>query len=459
MPIYAADYGATPSANAATNKTAIDTAVTNAKNSNEKAVVLPGGKLNCAPLGVINSNAITLQGQGMLGGTELCFNNQTGNSITFSQFGHMGIKDVYITSSVRKTDGSAIRITGGAFAPRIERVRIDYHWDGVKIDHSAEAIIKELRMRYMLGTVGVDIKGIGSTQAVYGVFSENINADNPYPVDGNGPRKTWAASTAFSAGDIIYSNGNVYQCSVSGTSGSVAPSTIPGTGATDAFSATITDGTVQWKFVCNTLIWFRQDSYAFSVAIDNAALIGGYTGVITRDSMQETNSRPCWFNSFNLQIDHSYGNCLSLNRGEGFFADQGWFGSSLTGSGFYVSPYYAGEIMVSKTRVLGHHKHGFHFETGACAATVTECISSLNSQAGAGLYHGLYAEGSCRDLIISRNTFGRAAIGYGMQGCGVKIDTGADRFIVDGNNLTGNHNYGYSGPSASSTRIITNNLT
>lgn len=50
----------------------------------------------------------------------------------------------------------------------------------------------------------------------------------------------WAASTVYAVGAKVYANGNVYECTVAGTSGSTAPS---GTGSV------IVDGTVTWKFL------------------------------------------------------------------------------------------------------------------------------------------------------------------------------------------------------------------
>jgi hypothetical protein len=52
--------------------------------------------------------------------------------------------------------------------------------------------------------------------------------------------QAWAASTAYVVGQTVNANGNVYQCTTAGTSGTTAPS---GTGSS------ITDGTVTWAYV------------------------------------------------------------------------------------------------------------------------------------------------------------------------------------------------------------------
>ena len=58
------------------------------------------------------------------------------------------------------------------------------------------------------------------------------------------PPPTWAASTAYTAGQTIVppgGNGHIYQCTVAGTSGATAPSIWPTNGGT------VTDGGVTWE--------------------------------------------------------------------------------------------------------------------------------------------------------------------------------------------------------------------
>jgi hypothetical protein len=52
----------------------------------------------------------------------------------------------------------------------------------------------------------------------------------------------WAQKTAYSVGDQVQSNGRLYECTVAGTSGILAPL---GT------ASSISDGTVTWQFVRN----------------------------------------------------------------------------------------------------------------------------------------------------------------------------------------------------------------
>lgn len=57
---------------------------------------------------------------------------------------------------------------------------------------------------------------------------------------------TWAATTAYALNAYAYANGNVYQATVAGTSGSTAPSHTSGTA---------TDGTVTWTYIGETITY------------------------------------------------------------------------------------------------------------------------------------------------------------------------------------------------------------
>lgn len=64
----------------------------------------------------------------------------------------------------------------------------------------------------------------------------------------------WAATTAYIVGQKVRTaSGNVYQCTVAGTSGSSAPT---------ATSGTITDGTVTWKFLGYLGLFIVADTFA-----------------------------------------------------------------------------------------------------------------------------------------------------------------------------------------------------
>jgi hypothetical protein len=233
-------------------------------------IFLPTGQIKLNALNAITANNIIVLGQGsFVGGTELLFENTTGDCITLSTRGHQRIQSVYITSDVIRTSGFAITVSGACFRPMIKDVRIDYHFNGIYLKACTEAIVQYITLRYIIGTRG--ILGGGTTgDLVSGWRLNNITTDCPYPVSTPtvAKIKTWAITTAFNSGDVINNNGNIYQCSTGGTSAGAGtgPSGVPGTGGISMSTTTITDGTAVWKYVCNgALRWITQDSGANSL--------------------------------------------------------------------------------------------------------------------------------------------------------------------------------------------------
>jgi len=441
--LYAADYGVDASNSAATNTTAMNACLTAAAALGGARIYMPRGQLNFNAWDTITTNAIEIHGMGdYSGGTELRFAHATGDSITLSTSGHQCLKDLFISSSVYKTSGYAIKITGGAFSPRIENVRIDYHHNGIWVHDTAEPYIRRIRMRYMHGTQGIYVGGTSSSDAVFGCTIDYFNADNPYPLT-YGTFKTWAISTAFSLNDIIQNNGNIYQCSTAGTSSGAGtgPSGIPGSGTPDAaFTTTITDGTAVWKFVASgSLAWYIQDNYAYSCACNDSALLNGGYGVRMIDTAATGTSYPTWLNSTNLELDHNLNMGADLAAGEGFFAQGFWQGSCIAGSGVTIGASFRGETTIGMgSRILGNYTHGVLVQAGPVATNISDSVIALNGQAAAATYNNISLADNAARVCISDNFIGYAASGSGQAAYGVYGGAGVARIIVTGNDLGGN---------------------
>jgi hypothetical protein len=70
----------------------------------------------------------------------------------------------------------------------------------------------------------------------------------------------WASSTAYVAGELVrptVGNGHLYQCTVSGTTGTIEP-VWPLTSGTPA--GTVIDGTVTWQEITPTVDWQTQSA-------------------------------------------------------------------------------------------------------------------------------------------------------------------------------------------------------
>lgn len=458
--VYAAAYGVISTNTAGANTTAMNAAIA-AANSAKCPIVLPAGTLQLNALNALQGNSVVLEGRGLFGGTTLSFNNSTGDCITLSQMGHMGLRNVHITAAVRRTSGYAIATANSPFKPTVESVRIDYHWNGINVASGSNIKLDKIAMRYMHGDLGVNVRGANAATGVYGLVIAQLDCDNPYPVF-YGPVRTWAASTAYTAGEIISVNGRIYQCSTGGTSASsgTGPNAVPGAGPIDAFNSTVTDGTAQWRFVCRTgLTWVVQDSFSYSCSVSDSTLINGGYGYIMRDTSNTGTSFPMWFNSIGMEVDHPFDNCVALLRGEGFYASQAWWGSSLQARGILIDSTYRGEVSVGEgSRIVGNWLDGVLVQAGPTQVVIANNFIGLNSQASLGTHHGIALAASVTDITITGNHIGRTPQGNGRQGLGISIGAGGARRIVTGNNLTGNHTGGTDDTTNSGSVIFANNL-
>ena len=439
----ASAYGFLPTATAATNTTALNSAITDSSNGTKPPVIqLDAGTFNLNALATIAGDSVVLQGSGGFNnGTKLVFNNATGDCITFSTNGHMGIRDCYLTANVNRTGGYAVKFTGSCFKPHMERVRIDYHFDAVFFDKCSEPILNNITFRYLLGGAGLVVGG-GAASLVSGWRIYGLDADNPYPQNNNGTRKTWAVSTAFSLGDIVHTNGNIYNCTTAGTSAASGsgPSGIPGTVGSDAFTTGITDGTVTWKFVCSdNIAWILVDSFGYSGMIAGATLIDGAYGILTRDTQNTGSSWPKWLQGFDVECDHNYFGGVAANNGEGLYLDNSWIGSCLTGNGVTINTNHQGEAILRGCRIVGHWQHGVLLQKGPADCMVQGCNIYQNSQQASATYHGMMVAAGAFLFQINNNNSGNGPSGPGQQGWGIMVATGnSDNYTIVGNLVEGN---------------------
>lgn len=459
-------HGVSTSNTAAENTSALDTLTAAVSAAGGGTIVFPAGIFPLNALSTI-TGSVKLRGQGSYsGGTELDFRNTTGDSITLDDCAHGGLFDLFINhGSVRKTSGFSVKITGTlSFRPRLVNLRFDYGFNGIYVEQCAGMVMDYITMRYMFGSEGVFLRGGSSSVEVHSVQIDHILCDNPYP-NAYGAVVTWSNSLAVNLNEITIVNGAVYQCTTAGTTAAAGsgPSGLPsGTTGPTAFSNTITDNTVEWKYICHdSLTWFLMDSHAYSASIENAQFINGVRGVQMRDLVGSgASSRPKWLNLTNVEVDHPYGAAVQSDGGEGVYMESCWLGSSLTDTGARVQSGFAGEINISKTRIVGNYSHGILFNKGgSIMATVSDCIIALNSQSGSANADGIHTITGAEDVSISNNICGQSAEGSGQQGYGINIGSTNDNIIVRGNNNQGNVTGGLNqGTVASATVVYADNI-
>lgn len=429
---------------AATNTTFLNNAVATVKAMGNGVISFPNGQflMNAlAPIDQVNDVIIeSRRGRkaGFVGGTVFSWQNATGDCIVFTNAQHSGVRDIYHRHDVRRTGGFTVRLADSCFHPFFEG-RIDYAWNAVHIFGCSEAKV-DLVARYTYGNYNVLVEGSVSYQ-IFGCTAK-VASDNPYPITGDGPRKSWSNGLAVSVNDIVRSptSGFIYQVTGAGNLGATEPNTIGGTTGPDGYTATITNGTATLKFVCQTLNHIEIGNYAYSIRLAKGThLLNGYRGLITSDAANSAASRPKWIYLEQTEIDHSYWNCAELFRGESVYLMGAWLGSSLTGNGLSIDLGFAGDISVDAAcRIAGNWLHGIYSGSGYKNLRINGPQVLDNSQAAIGTYHGIMIDGSTRFQIVIATCIGA------RQGFGIFINTGSDYYAVVAPNVGGNATGGVS---------------
>jgi hypothetical protein len=440
--ILASDYGVLPANTAAANTTAMNALLATVNLSPGATILFNKGTYNFnAAWNQITGNNIVIQGMGPFdSGTVFNFNNATGNCITFNGTRFSGIRDICMLQSTRRTSGYGVVHTGEGYMSFCDNMFFQYHYNAIQVSGTTETRVSRTQVRYNHGIYGIVFTG-GATTPSYRMVIDDLSCDNPYPAAIIAAPKTWAPTTAFNTGDLIISSGNIYQCSATGTSGVSTPSGIPGVTAADAFTATITDGSVSWKFVASSsLAWVYHNNYAYSLVLNKCALIDGAYGIRSADIASTGTSYPEWIECYDVECDHNYVTGIYLGDGSGFYSNGGWFSSCLAGNGILVGANYKGEVAITNSRIFGNYQHGILVEAGPVVTTICNNHIGINSTASAATFHGVAIGAGASRFVISNNVIGTMSTGAANpQGWAVLVNAGtSDHYIITNNVCFGN---------------------
>lgn len=458
--VNALDYGAVGD-DSTDNATAFSDAYAAVVANGGGVLFIPAGTYQASAFPELSDSSVIVQGEGpATGGTTLRDTNTTADFLVISSQAN-GVRDIFFHPAVRKTAGYQISFDG-AFHSHVSNCKIQYAFNGISVTDSAQCVIEGVNLRQIIGTRGVLFTGTVSGGS-FGLTISDTFGDNFYPTLTYGTVKTWATSTAFTANDIISVNGSIYQCTTSGTSSGAGsgPSGLPsGTTPASAFTATITDGTALWKFVCSSsLTWCVFDNYAYSLRLNNVAWLNGAGGFLMTDTAATGTSYPTWVHSNNMECDHNYSNAVNLSRGAGYFGTNDWFGSSLTGSGFIVNTNHEGQVSITSARIVGNWQYGILNQAGPVDVLVKSCHICSNSASGSGSFYGVAVGANATKFAYQGNKLGTdPGIGSNNQDYGIVVLAGSsDEYIIADNLVSGNVTGGVSDNGSGSNKRVADN--
>lgn len=430
-----ADFGAVPDG-VTDNATAIANAYARIVAMGGGEIIIPEGSWATSSFPTINISNVMIRGRGM--SSRLLQTSTTGDFLSFQGGLHCEVRDLFFGATVRKTSGFAIKFDLMHHA-RLANIVISHHYNGVHVNDCAQFAMDDFYILYLLGTVGLNNTGTAG-RGLFGATYSRGTANNPIAI--NTVPKTWAQSTAFSVGDAIFNNGNVYQCSTSGMSAAsgTGPAGLPaGTDPESAFSGTIADGTCQWKFLSNTLTWMVMGSYTFSLRVIKCALLNGYTGFAMVDNANTGTSYPRWVDAVGLECDSNYASAASLVAGAGFTAVNSWFSSCRSGRGITATATYKGDIEIVTSKIINNYLQGALFNAGPVNTKIINSRVGANSVVSSGLHPGILFAANATDFIVTGNKLGTVQGLPNQQSYGAVVAAGAsDRYVIANNLVSGN---------------------
>src|SRR5262249_33433623 len=254
-------------------------------------------------------------------------------------------------------------------------------------------------------------------------FFKNLYTDNPPPqgpVNNPANVKTWTQNTAFSSGQMINNNGNIYQetvASCTSLNSGTGPSGLPaGTTPDSVFTGTISDGTCAWKFVeANNLTWLLNDSFGNSLTVINGHFLDGVVAIQTTDSANTGSSFPTFLSAFDVGADHPFSAGVSLDAGYSVLLVNPFIGSSLTSNGLILNSNHKGEIQVANGRITGNAQYGILIQSGPVNNIITGNAITNNSASGSGSFYGIGVAPGATHTIIKGNRIGPNYAGGSLQ--------------------------------------------
>lgn len=307
-----------------------------------------------------------------------------------------------------------------------------------------------LRVGQTISGVGVAagtyITGRGTGTGSIGTYTVNVT-------------QTVATVTMQASGEVFVANGWIWQVTLPGLAASTVP---PVPSSMSWYTTSITNGTLQCRAICSaSLYWLVMDNYANSMTVMEGALLNGAGGFRMINTANQAGTKPLWAFVYDLEVDHAYFVGIDLDAGAGFYMQNGWIGSTLTGNGIQMSTRYSGEVSIEGSRIIANGQHGILVNGGVDTKILGNFLCNNGIRGPAGTFHGVNVANTITRFSINNNTTGLDVFMGGttkaLQGSGIRIGTGCDFFVVTGNVGRGNYtsaiSTGTTG-SSSGTKVI-----
>ena len=257
------------------------------------------------------------------------------------------------------------------------------------------------------------------------IYFRRCKIDNAWPVSTPTSAQitgAWAASTAYSVGDVVTQSGYWLQCKTAGTSASAAPTVL-------AYNTNITDGAVVWLNAgSSTSSGMQIDGAVYNINLEDCDLTGAYNnGLYLATSgghaPQKTVIRNLASGGF-----VSYG--IYAQYGAGLFVAQSNIGAAIgsgTPYGIRTAPTFTGDAVISDTLVASI-PNGTGISIGGGTNTIIKGCTI------AGCPTAISVDAGVTQFVIADNACGASAT-WGTNAAAIVVATGASDYYNIVNNV------------------------
>lgn len=409
-----------------------------------------------AGLDAITGSCVVLQGRGMdSGGTVLTCSTAPSAIITIGTGARMsGVRDLRVGSSVASTSGYAIRMLS-AFRCFLENVRILVAGSGVEVDRCNTTYIGNVDVTDVIGPYGFYTHGV-SPDFNHVVRFNRCQVGVAFPLGLNQGRGAWASGTSYTTGDVVRSNGGLWQAATTGTSGATAPGTsgLPSSSASTVHTTTVSDGAVSWRYAMGAFAGFAHGSYAHTNLYEQCGVLQGDIGMHVFDT---AGSPPTFMHSWQFSADHPFRAGIVIEDCDGVaWFEQVLSGSVLSGSAVEIGAdahnwqFHGGEVGPAA-------QHGFLIE-GDGGKILGVQVSGCSIQT-ANTYDGISIAAGVTDIVIDGCTSGDIPGRASQARYGISLGAGADNYVVTNNICLGNNTGAIlNTPGRADTRVVEGNV-
>ncbi len=411
-----------------------------------------------AALTPITANNVEVRGRGAFnGGSYFIVEATSGDILTFSGCQFSGVSELWMIGTHVHAAGFAVRMVS-CYRPFIRDVTLSRMPSGVEVSKCTLATIKTCNLDDLYGPYGFYVHG-DNTAPCHGTTLDDCSCGTGFPQGHVPPGKSWANSTAYVVGNVVFANGNLYQCVQNGTSSGAGtgPSGFPSTDPSFVHTTQITDGSTKWVFAMPLNSWFFQGSYAATFEVyDSGALQGGY-GVRVEDDNPGVGSVPLFTRILNFQGDHIFGRCIDLRNGAEARVSNLLVTSMVEGFAVEVGASYSGNWEFVGGTVFGCNQGGLLIRAGDGLVLGMQIggVSGLT----ANTYDAIAVENSASDFTIMGCSCGDMFGASTQSRYGISIAAGCDNYLVEGNRCFGNDTLPIlNTPGLALTRVVRNNI-